>query len=86
MLTSQNNAQLNNTVLQFTVLALCRLVFVSLVGTAFLWWTYAQERAEVASNNKFHFPILDIDIKNETAFLGFSITATVLTVGDRGQH
>ncbi|KAK2159127.1 hypothetical protein NP493_1746g00015 [Ridgeia piscesae] len=52
----------------------------SIVGTAFLWWTYAQERAEVASNNKFHFPILDIDIKNETAFLGFSITATVLTV------
>ncbi|KAI0214390.1 Choline transporter-like protein 1 [Lamellibrachia satsuma] len=52
----------------------------SIVGTAFLWWTYAQERTEVASNNKFHFPILDIDVKNETAFLGFSITATVLTV------
>ena len=55
------------------------MYFFSEVGTAFLWWVYAKEHSE-NNNKEMHILILNVDIKNEKAFLIFAIIASVLTV------
>lgn len=50
------------------------------VGTAFLWWTYADIKRGLDKKEKLDIPLLSVDISNETAFLVFAIIATVLTV------
>lgn len=52
----------------------------SLVGTAFLWWTWFRLPSEGDKVERYHIPIISVDVKNKTTFLVFSIAATVLTV------
>jgi len=55
-------------------------VIGSIVGTAFLWWTYADIKRGLDAKKNLDIPLLSVDISNETAFLVFAIIATVLTV------
>jgi len=52
----------------------------SIAGSAFLWWTYVDIKLNLDRHETLHIPILDVDIKNELAFMIFAIIATVLTV------
>ncbi|GAB1600405.1 choline transporter-like protein 1 [Argonauta hians] len=52
----------------------------SIVGTAFLWWTYASFKNKLDDDSAFQIPFLDIEINGEKAFLIYSIIATILTV------
>lgn len=51
----------------------------SLVGSGFLWWTWFRLPSEGNQVERSHIPIINVDVKNKTTFLVFSITATVLT-------
>lgn len=52
----------------------------SILGTAFLWWTYAGFKTKLDSDEAFQIPFLDVEINGENAFLAYSIIATILTV------
>lgn len=54
-------------------------IVASLAGTGFLWWTYADIKSDINNDIKHKIPLLDIVVKAETAFLVYSIIATVLT-------
>ncbi|XP_041356726.1 choline transporter-like protein 1 [Gigantopelta aegis] len=55
-------------------------IIASIAGTAFLWWTYAGLKQKLDSETKLKIPLLAVDISSESAFLTFSIIATILTV------
>ncbi|XP_052825829.1 choline transporter-like protein 1 [Octopus bimaculoides] len=52
----------------------------SIIGTAFLWWTYAGFKNKLDDDEAFQIPFLEIEINGEKAFLIYSIIATILTV------
>jgi len=56
------------------------LCFIFTAGTGFLWWTYVDIRSDINYDITHKIPLLDIEVKAETAFLVYSIIATVLTV------
>ena len=56
------------------------MCFIFTAGTGFLWWTYADIKSDINNDIKHKIPLLDIVVKAETAFLVYSIIATVLTV------
>lgn len=56
------------------------LYYCASVGTAMLWWAWYDARNHTDTKEDMHIPVLDVDIKNETAFFVFSIVASVLTV------
>lgn len=55
-------------------------IIVFPVGSGFLWWTWFRLPSEGNQVERSHIPIINVDVKNKTTFLVFSITATVLTV------
>ncbi|XP_050399950.1 choline transporter-like protein 1 isoform X2 [Patella vulgata] len=55
-------------------------VIASIAGTAFLWWTFAGVKSKLDHDQIYEFPLLDVEIESEKAFLAFSVTATILTV------
>ena len=57
----------------------CKCNF-SAAFTVFLWWTYVQTKSEREGREERKIPIVNLFIKNETAFLVMAIVATVLTV------
>ncbi|BFY99685.1 hypothetical protein BsWGS_02725 [Bradybaena similaris] len=57
----------------FTVLA-------SMVGTAFLWWTFISNKSKLDREEQMNIPLLEVDINSEYAFMSFSGSATGLTV------
>lgn len=52
----------------------------SIIGTAFLWWTYSSFKTKLDHDEAFQIPFLDVEINGENAFLAYSIIATILTV------
>ncbi|XP_014299612.1 choline transporter-like 1 isoform X2 [Microplitis demolitor] len=55
------------------------LVSISCIcGTSLLWWTYADIRRTIDNTNPTE--LLEESVRNETAFLVFSIIATVITI------
>ena len=53
-------------------------------GTIFLWWTWWDVKNDIEESEKDFgtIPILDVDLSNETAFLVFSIIASIFTVSN----
>jgi hypothetical protein len=49
-----------------------------LVGTGVLWWTYADLKRQLDSTPESQ--MLRESVKNESAFLVYSIVATIITV------
>ncbi|XP_071164766.1 choline transporter-like protein 1 isoform X3 [Mytilus edulis] len=55
-------------------------IVASLAGTGFLWWTYADIVSDLNDDIMHKIPLLDIEVRAKTAFLVYSIIASVLTV------
>ncbi|KAK3794487.1 hypothetical protein RRG08_003640 [Elysia crispata] len=55
-------------------------VLTSLVGTAFLWWTFMSNKNKLDREEREQIPLLEVDIFSENTFLTFSIIASVLTL------
>ena len=51
---------------------------VNSVGTGLLWWTYADIKRNLDITDESQ--LLEEAVRNENAFLAFSIIATVITV------
>ncbi|XP_076462742.1 choline transporter-like protein 1 [Babylonia areolata] len=56
------------------------VVIASLVGTAFLWWTYLGFKSTLDKQEELNVPLLEVDINSELAFLTFATIASCLTV------
>ncbi|CAG5103065.1 Similar to Ctl1: Choline transporter-like 1 (Anopheles gambiae) [Cotesia congregata] len=54
------------------------IVMVLVSGTSLLWWTYADIKKTINATNPTE--LLEESLRNETAFLVFSIIATVVTI------
>ncbi|CAL1534442.1 unnamed protein product [Lymnaea stagnalis] len=55
-------------------------VLASMVGTAFVWWTFISYKNKLDMEESLRIPLLEVDINSENAFLLFSIVTTILTV------
>ncbi len=62
--------------------------FHCLAGTIFLWWTWWETKNNIDEAKKDFgtIPVLDVDLSNETAFLVFSIIASIFTVSSMGRQ
>ncbi|KAK7100512.1 hypothetical protein V1264_023454 [Littorina saxatilis] len=56
------------------------VIIASMVGTAFLWWTYVGFKSLLDKQESLMVPLLEVDINSEQAFLAFAIIASGLTV------
>ncbi|KAK3591236.1 hypothetical protein CHS0354_010601 [Potamilus streckersoni] len=55
-------------------------IVASIVGTGFLWWSYADTKNKLDHDDATKIPLLDVEINSERAFLVYSIIATILTI------
>lgn len=55
-------------------------IYFLTAGTGFLWWTYADIVSDLNDDIMHKIPLLDIEVRAKTAFLVYSIIASVLTV------
>lgn len=55
-------------------------IIASLAATGFLWWTYFDIRSDLNQDIQHKIPILDVEVRARSAFLVYSIIASVLTV------
>lgn len=65
-------------IIVYVILAVA--IVASLAGTGFLWWTYADIVNDLNDDIMHKIPLLDIEVRAKTAFLVYSIIASVLTV------
>ncbi|CAC5422165.1 SLC44A1 [Mytilus coruscus] len=65
-------------IIVYVILAVA--IVASLAGTGFLWWTYADIVNDLNDDILHKIPLLDIEVRAKTAFLVYSIIASVLTV------
>ncbi|XP_076441381.1 choline transporter-like protein 1 isoform X2 [Babylonia areolata] len=56
------------------------VVIASMVGTAFLWWTYIGFKSTLDKQEELSVPLLEVDINSEIAFLTFAVVASALTL------
>ncbi|KAK7508117.1 hypothetical protein BaRGS_00000356, partial [Batillaria attramentaria] len=90
-----NKADIFQKILGFSVLMVLLIRFVaavivwiivaavvgaSLVGTAFLWWTYVGFKKTLDKQEQLELPLLEVDINSEQAFLIFAVIASALTL------
>ncbi|XP_052074047.1 choline transporter-like protein 1 isoform X2 [Mytilus californianus] len=65
-------------IIVYVILAVA--IVASLAATGFLWWTYADIVNDLNDDIMHKIPLLDIEVRAKTAFLVYSIIASILTV------